>query len=153
MCFSASIEMYALAMPYVVLKDNKISKESNLLFLRVGKGVWRLLHNTRNSGNVSIKRGMVMSLAAKNTSHQEIIPADNSESVEVIVHVGDDLGKQQRNDLLSRMSDESGILEANIAELRGHFMIVRYDRNAMSSRNVIDAFKESNVDARLIISI
>lgn len=94
-----------------------------------------------------------MGLAAENTSHQEIIPAEKSESVEVIVHIGDDLGKQQRNDLLSRMSDESGILEANIAELRGHFMIVRYDRNSMSSRDVIEAFKESNLDARLIISI
>lgn len=94
-----------------------------------------------------------MGLAAKNTSHQEIIPADNSEPVEVVVHIGDDLGKQQQNALLARMSDESGILEASIAELRGHFMIVRYDRNALSSRNIIDAFKESNLDARLIISI
>ena len=71
-----------------------------------------------------------MGLAAKNTSHQEIIPADNSEPVEVVVHIGDDLGKQQQNALLARMSDESGILEASI-----------------------DAFKESNLDARLIISI
>jgi hypothetical protein len=147
--------MYDLAMPCIVLKDNKISEEGNSLFIRAAKSIWRFLLTLRITGTyiLFIQRVMVMGLAAKNTSHQEIIPADNSESVEVIVHISDDLGKQQRNDLLSRMSDESGILEANIAELRGHFMIVRYDRNSMSSRDVIDAFKESNLDARLIISI
>jgi hypothetical protein len=51
-CFKASIEIYALAMSYVVLKDNKISKEGNLLFLRVGKSVWRLHLDTQNSRNV-----------------------------------------------------------------------------------------------------
>ena len=80
-------------------------------------------------------------------SNMEIQPAH---TVEVIVHISEDLGEQQRGELVTSLQNNGGITSAEFCPLRYHLMLVRYDRDLYSSQDVLNRVQAHNVDARLI---
>jgi len=78
------------------------------------------------------------------------IESEPDHTVEIVVHISETLGVQQREDLVSALEDSGGITTAEFCPLRYHLMLVRYDRDLHSSRDVLNRVKSQNVDARLI---
>ena len=71
-------------------------------------------------------------------------------TVEIVVHITESLGDKRREDLVAALEERVGITTAEFCPLRYHLMLVRYDREMYSSRDVLDRVKSQNVDARLI---
>jgi hypothetical protein len=71
-------------------------------------------------------------------------------SVEIVVHVSEELNESQRNDLVAALTNAKGITGAEFCPLRSHLMLVRYDREATSSQSVLASVNAQNYNARLI---
>ncbi|MGB5178996.1 MAG: hypothetical protein WBP44_09735 [Gammaproteobacteria bacterium] len=71
-------------------------------------------------------------------------------TVEIIVHIAEDLQEQQRGNLVAALGNNDGIVAAEFCPLRYHLMLVRYDRDMYSSQDVLAKVKSHHVDARLI---
>ena len=71
-------------------------------------------------------------------------------TVEIVVHITENLGEQQRGDLVAALEGNGGITTAEFCPLRYHLMLVRYDRELYSSQDVLNRVKSQNVNARLI---
>jgi len=71
-------------------------------------------------------------------------------TVEIIVHIAENLQEQQRGNLVAALGNNDGIVAAEFCPLRYHLMLVRYDRDLYSSQDVLAKVKSHNVDARLI---
>ena len=71
-------------------------------------------------------------------------------TVEIVVHITETMGAQQREDLVSALEDSGGITTAEFCPLRYHLMLVRYDRDLYSSHDMLDRVTSQNVNARLI---
>ena len=71
-------------------------------------------------------------------------------AVEIVVHVPEKLEDSQRNNLVEALEKEDGIVSAEFCPLRYHLMLVRYDRNQYSSKDVLSTFGTQKLQARLI---
>ena len=71
-------------------------------------------------------------------------------TVEIVVHITENLGEQQRGNLVAALESNGGITAAEFCPLRYHLMLVRYDRELYSSQDVLNRVKSQNVNARLI---
>ena len=71
-------------------------------------------------------------------------------TVEIVVHITETLGEQRRGDLVAALEGNGGITTAEFCPLRYHLMLVRYDRDLFSSRDVLSRVTSQNVSARLI---
>ena len=71
-------------------------------------------------------------------------------TVEIVVHISETLGEQRREDLVAALEDSGGITTAEFCPLRYHLMLVRYDRDLYSSKEVLNRVTSKNVNARLI---
>jgi hypothetical protein len=71
-------------------------------------------------------------------------------TVEIIVHITETLGEQRREDLVTALEDSGGITTAEFCPLRYHLILVRYDRDLYSSKEVLNRVTSQNVNARLI---
>jgi hypothetical protein len=71
-------------------------------------------------------------------------------TVEIVVHVSEDLGEAQRGDLVDRLQQQAGITSAEFCPLRYHLMLVRYDRDRYSSQDVLGSVRAQKLHARLI---
>ena len=71
-------------------------------------------------------------------------------TVEIVVHITENLGEHRRDDLVVALEDSGGITTAEFCPLRYHLMLVRYDRDLYSSQDVLNHVTSQNVDARLI---
>lgn len=71
-------------------------------------------------------------------------------TVEIVVHVTEDLEEAQRNHLVSTLENTGGIMSAEFCPLRYHLMLVRYDRDLSSSLDVLGHVKSQNIHAQLI---
>jgi len=70
--------------------------------------------------------------------------------VEIIVHVDETLGEHRRNDLVDALENTDGVKTAEFCPLRYHLMLVQYDRDSISSIDVLDRVKSQSVHAELI---
>jgi len=75
---------------------------------------------------------------------------ESSNVVEIVVHVSENLDDQQRRDLVAALEQEDGIVSAEFCPLRYHLMLVRYDRDRISSQDVLQAVGTQKIQARLI---
>ena len=66
------------------------------------------------------------------------------------MHITETLGAQQRGDLVAALEGNGGITTAEFCPLRYHLMLLRYDRDLYSSRDVLDRVTSQHVSARLI---
>jgi hypothetical protein len=71
-------------------------------------------------------------------------------TIEIVVHITETLGEQQRGDLVAALENNGGITAAEFCPLRYHLMLVRYDRDLHSSQDVLERVTSQNVKARLI---
>jgi hypothetical protein len=78
------------------------------------------------------------------------IEAEPEHTVEIVVHITETLGEQQRGDLVAALEDSRGITTAEFCPLRYHLMLVRYDRDLYSSQDVLNRVQSQNINARLI---
>ena len=78
------------------------------------------------------------------------IEIEPDHTVEIVVHITETLKVQQREDLVSALEDSGGITTVEFCPLRYHLMLVRYDRDLYSSREVLNRVTSQNVSARLI---
>jgi len=75
---------------------------------------------------------------------------DLDKTVEIVVHVEETLGDERRNDLVTALEGSGGIKSAEFCPLRYHLMLVRYDRDLMSSQDVLGKVSAENIHAKLI---
>ena len=78
------------------------------------------------------------------------IGSEPDHTVEIVVHITETLGEQQRKDMVTALEENSGITTAEFCPLRFHLMLVRYDRDMYSSQDVLARVESQNVNARLI---
>jgi hypothetical protein len=71
-------------------------------------------------------------------------------TVEIIVHVKEDLREEQRNNIISALENAEGIIGAEFCPLRHHLVVASYDRDVISSQDVLKNFNSLNVEAKLI---
>ena len=77
-------------------------------------------------------------------------PALAKNAVEIVVHIKETLDEAQRNNVVTALEGAQGIIGAEFCPLRYHLVVARYDREAISSQDVLKAFNALNVEARLI---
>ncbi len=71
-------------------------------------------------------------------------------SVEIIMHVDESLGETQRDDLAGYLISLEGISSAEFCPLRDHLMLVQYNRDLVSSQDVLGRVQSRNIHAELI---
>ena len=71
-------------------------------------------------------------------------------TVEIVVHISENLEEMQRSNLVTALETNDGIVSAEFCPLRYHLMLVRYDRDQYSSQDVLSAVSEKKLQARLI---
>ena len=71
-------------------------------------------------------------------------------TIEIVVHITEDLGEQQRGNLVASLGNNDGITAVEFCPLRHHLMLIRYDRDLHSSQDVLAKVTSQNVNARLI---
>jgi hypothetical protein len=71
-------------------------------------------------------------------------------TVEIVVHISESLDDAQRNNLVVALDQNDGIVSAEFCPLRYHLMLVRYDRDQYSSKDVLNAVSDRKLQARLI---
>jgi len=74
-------------------------------------------------------------------------------TVEIVVHVSENLEERQRSNLVVALEDKDGIFSAEFCLLRYHLMLMRYDKDQYSSQDVLSAVSGQNLQARLICPI
>ena len=71
-------------------------------------------------------------------------------SVEIVIHVDETLSEHRRADLVRALENNAGIISAEFCPLRYHLMLVRYDRETLSSQDVLGKVNDQDVHAVLI---
>ena len=71
-------------------------------------------------------------------------------TVEIVIHIEETLGDEQRTHLITALESAAGINAAEFCPLRFHLMLVRYDRDSMTSQDVLGKVKAEKIHAKLI---
>ena len=78
------------------------------------------------------------------------LPDQEKCAVEVVVYISKDLGDDQQNLVVSALEKTDGILGAEFCQMRNHLVLAKYDRNMLSSQDVLKSFNSLNLEAKLI---
>lgn len=70
--------------------------------------------------------------------------------VEIVVHVDETLEEGRREEIVTRLGQTEGIKSADFCPLRFHLMVISYDREVMSSQEVLASIKSQDIHAELI---
>ena len=71
-------------------------------------------------------------------------------NIEIVVHINEYLEEHRRKELVDALESTDGIHTAEFCPLRYHLMLVQYDRNNLSSQDVLRRVMDQNVNAQLI---
>ena len=66
------------------------------------------------------------------------------------MHVDEQLGDARRSDLVDALEGKDGITSAEFCPLRYHLILVNYNRDTLSSQDVLSGIKAQNIHAQLI---
>lgn len=77
-------------------------------------------------------------------------PNAEKRTVEVVVHINEDLGGEQRNLVVSALEKTDGIIGAEFCPSRNHLVLAKYDKDIFSSQDVLRSFNSMNLEAKLI---
>jgi len=69
-----------------------------------------------------------------------LIDNETKSTVEIVVHITDELNEEQRSNLASVLENTNGIEGAEFCPLRYHLMLVRYDTDMFSSKDVLKKY-------------
>jgi hypothetical protein len=78
------------------------------------------------------------------------LPAEGKCAVEVVVYIKKDLGEEQQNLVISALQQTDGIMGAEFCVMRNHLVLAKYDKEIMSSQDVLKSFNSLNLEAKLI---
>jgi hypothetical protein len=78
------------------------------------------------------------------------INIDIKNTVELVVHIKEELNEGQRDSLTSALENTAGISDAEFCPLRYHLMIVKYDTDVFSSQDVLRSITSQDIHAQLI---
>ena len=70
--------------------------------------------------------------------------------VYIILHIDETLGDARRNDLTDRLKSKAGIRSADFCPFRYHLLLVRYDRDNLTSQYILHQVTNHSVHAQLI---
>jgi cell division protein FtsX len=73
-----------------------------------------------------------------------------NQSVEIVLHVDDDLGEEQRNNLASSLRSNDGVYNATFTPNRDHLMLVEYNRIKYKAIDILQKLTSNSVRAELI---
>ena len=71
-------------------------------------------------------------------------------AVEIVVYIRKDLGEEQQDLVVSALKKTNGIMGAEFSLMRNHLVLAKYDKDIMSSQDVLKSFNALNLDAKLI---
>ena len=69
--------------------------------------------------------------------------------VEIVVHVDETLGSERRGDLVQALEGTEGISSAEFCPLRYHLMLVQYNRERITSQDVLSKVSAQSLHAEL----
>jgi len=72
------------------------------------------------------------------------------DSTDVVVHINEDLDKENRKSLARKINELEGVVSAELAGKRPHLMIVGYDPEKTRSLEVLSGVKNTGLHAQLI---
>lgn len=72
------------------------------------------------------------------------------QNVEIVVHIDETLDPVQREALAISLENSDGIETCIFCESRFHLMLVNYDRNQITSQDIIGRVREQQLHAKLI---
>jgi len=78
------------------------------------------------------------------------LPNEEKCAVEIVVYISKDLGDEQQNLVVSALEKTNGIIGAEFCLMRNHLVLAKYNRNMMSSQDVLKSFNSLNLEAKLI---
>ena len=70
--------------------------------------------------------------------------------VEVVVYVTEPLEDQRRLKFVAALENDERIFAVSFCPTRCHLLLVKYDRNRFSSRDVLASIESQQVNARLV---
>jgi hypothetical protein len=73
-----------------------------------------------------------------------------NQNVEVVVHIRDKLDAAARDELVAEVESRQGIYSALFCPIRYHLMLIQYERDRISSQDVIRLVSELTPEPRLI---
>ena len=78
------------------------------------------------------------------------LPSEDLSAVEIVVYISNDLGDEQQNLVVSALEKTDGIVGAEFCLTRNHLVLAKYDKDVMSSQDVLKSFNSLNLEAKLI---
>jgi hypothetical protein len=78
------------------------------------------------------------------------IHSEPTHDIEIVMHVDETMVEEQRNDLAHNLEDCPGINSCFFCNNRFHLMLVSYDRNRLTSQDVLGKVKAQHYHAELI---
>jgi cell division protein FtsX len=78
------------------------------------------------------------------------LPVKEKCAVEVVVYIKKDLGEEQQKLVISALEQTDGIMEAEFCVMRNHLVLAKYNKEIMSSQDVLRSFNSLNLEAKLI---
>lgn len=75
---------------------------------------------------------------------------NQNQSVEIVLHVADTLGEEQRNELISSLNANDGVYNATFTPNREHLMLVEYNRIKYRAVDILQKLTNNSVRAELI---
>ncbi|MEN8108420.1 MAG: hypothetical protein ABFS22_10490 [Pseudomonadota bacterium] len=80
----------------------------------------------------------------------QYLPKEAKSAVEIIVYISKDLGDEQRDLVVAAMEKTEGIIGAEFCLLRNHLVLAKYDKDILTSQDVLKSFNSLKLDAKLI---
>jgi len=78
------------------------------------------------------------------------LPAEEKSAVEVVVYIKKDLEEEQQKLVISALERTNGIMGAEFCVMRNHLVLAKYDKDILSSQDVLKSFNSLSLDARLV---
>lgn len=80
----------------------------------------------------------------------QLLPAEEKSAVEVVVYIKKDLEEEQQKLVISALERTNGIMGAEFCVMRNHLVLAKYDKDILSSQDVLKSFNSLSLDARLV---
>jgi hypothetical protein len=78
------------------------------------------------------------------------LPDEEKCAVEIVVYISKDLEDEQRKLVVSALEKTNGIEQAEFCLTRNHLVLAKYDKDILSSQDVLKSFNSLSLDAKLI---
>ena len=78
------------------------------------------------------------------------IQSEAAHDVEIVLHVDETLVEEERSDLARHLEEGPGINSVSFCNNRFHLMLINYDRNRLTSQDVLGRVTDRELHAELI---